>query len=222
MKNVITLLVAGIFLCIFDPGCKSINAAQTAVALGSTGGGAVGEIFGKASGNATAGALIGANIGEATGAVIANKMDKQAADIKKEVSGAVVNRVGDGIIIEFDSKILFKSNHVALSTSARKDLDKLAVMFDKYPETRIAIRGYTDNKGADDYNRRLSEKRAMGVATYLVAKGVDSNRLSTSGLGDMSPKYRNDSAKGRTQNRRVEILISAKDNLSAEALKEGK
>ena len=205
-KAFITILSLASYLT----GCKSFNGVQTATALGTTGGEAFGEILGKASGNANAGAAIGANLGEVTGAVIGSKMDKQAADIKNEVSKVTVNRVGDGIIVEFNSKILFEPDQSHLSTSAEKNLDELVNVFKKYPDNYLEIHGHTDDKGTNNYNQLLSEKRAASVGTYLTNKGIDSSRISIKGLGNTFPKYSNNSEKGRMQNRRVEVLISAK------------
>ncbi len=210
MKTFNRISVVIVSLTFFFTCCKSFNSIQTATALGATGGEAFGEVFGRASGNAEAGAVIGANLGEVTGAVIGSKMDKQAADIKSNVPKVTVIRVGNGIVVEFNSKILFAPDQSDLSKTAEKNLDELINIFKKYPDNYLEIHGHTDNKGADSYNQLLSEKRAVSVATYLTNKGIDSNRISVKGLGNTFPKYSNDSEIGRMQNRRVEVLISAK------------
>lgn len=197
-------------LATFLTGCKSITSIQTAKALGASGGEAIGEIIGEASGNASAGSVIGANLGEVTGAVISNRMDKQAAEIRSEVPAASVRRVGDSIVVEFSNKILFEPDHADLFHSAEKNLERLVNVFTKYPDTYFEIHGHTDNKGAPSYNQSLSEKRAFSVAAYLEKKGILKNHLTAKGLGETLPKYKNDSAKDRMLNRRVEIIISAK------------
>ncbi len=209
MKIINKILTGFILLAVTSTGCKSFHGVQTATALGTTGGEAFGEVFGKASGNSEAGAVIGANLGEVTGAVIGSKMDKQAAAIKTRVSKATVNRVGEGIVVEFNSKILFEPDQSELSLSAKKNLDELVNVFKDYPDNYLEIHGHTDNKGTDNYNQLLSEKRATSVASYLEGKGINDNRISVKGLGNTFPKYSNTTEKGRMQNRRVEVLISS-------------
>jgi outer membrane protein OmpA-like peptidoglycan-associated protein len=182
-------------------------------AIGTAGGGLIGSVIGKASGNAEIGAVIGANIGGETGSVIGSKMDKQADEIKKDVQDVKVERVGENILVEFKSKVLFNYNQSDLSVTAEHNLDKIAKVFQKYPETNIEIQGHTDNKGSDKYNQALSQRRATSVATYLNKKGVNYTRITARGLGETSPKYDNGSETGRIENRRVELLISANEKM---------
>jgi outer membrane protein OmpA-like peptidoglycan-associated protein len=72
----------------------------------------------------------------------------------------------------------------------------------------VAIHGYTDSRGSEEYNQGLSERRANSVKAYLAAQGVDSTRLSASGMGQADPAAGNDSVAGRQRNRRVEVIIS--------------
>ncbi|MEJ7737284.1 MAG: OmpA family protein [Chitinophagaceae bacterium] len=220
MKLVKQLFIAFISLSTILAGCKSLNKTQKGAAIGTAGGGAIGAIIGKATGNTALGAIIGATVGGVTGAVIGNKMDKQAEEIKKEVKGVKVERVGEGIILEFNSKILFGFDKSDLSGSAEANLDDLAKVLNKYPDTNIEIQGHTDNKGNDAYNNTLSERRAASVAGYLRNKGISSARIITKGLGESVPKYTNDTETGRTENRRVEFLITANEKMKEDARKE--
>ncbi|MDZ7634013.1 MAG: glycine zipper domain-containing protein [Bacteroidales bacterium] len=88
-------------------GCASWNKTQKGAVVGTAAGGTMGAVIGRASGNTALGAIIGATVGGATGAVIGNQMDKQAEEIKKTVPDAKVERVGEGIIVEFSSNVLF-------------------------------------------------------------------------------------------------------------------
>src|SRR3954470_22730123 len=125
------LLFLSLFLLSIVVGCKSLNKTQKGAAVGTAGGAAVGAVIGRASGNTALGAIIGATVGGVTGAVIGRKMDKQAEEIRKEVPGAKVERVGEGIVVEFNSKILFAFDRSDLSTPAEKNLDELADVLKK-------------------------------------------------------------------------------------------
>src|SRR3954469_6599379 len=111
--------------------CKNMNNTQKGAAIGGAGGAVIGGVIGKATGNTALGAIIGATVGGVTGAVIGRKMDKQAEEIKNEVPGAKVERVGEGIVVEFNNKILFAFDRSDLSTPAEKNLDELADVLKK-------------------------------------------------------------------------------------------
>src|SRR5688500_9048205 len=181
MKQIKKLLISALAIAILATGCKNMNKTQKGAVIGTAGGGAIGAVIGKAAGNTALGAIIGATVGGVTGAVIGRKMDKQAEEIKNEVPGAKVERVGEGIVVEFSDKILFAYDRADISNAAETNLNKLADVLKKYPDTNIEIQGHTDNKGTDEYNLRLSERRASAVATYLRAKGIASNRVTTKG-----------------------------------------
>lgn len=201
-------------------GCASWNKTQKGAAVGTTAGGAAGAIIGRASGNTALGAIIGAAAGGATGAVIGRQMDKQAEEIAKTVPDAKVERVGEGIVVEFSSNILFGFDQSNLSNDAKTNLDKLVVVLDSYPDTNIEVQGHTDSKGSDAYNQALSEQRAGTVSEYLADHGIEDDRLTIKGFGENTPKYSNDDLEGQIQNRRVEFLITANEKMKAEAEKE--
>ncbi len=200
--------------------CKNLNRTQKGAAIGTASGGAIGAVIGKASGNTALGAIIGATVGGVTGAVIGRKMDKQAEDIKNEVPGAKVERVEEGIVVEFNNKILFGFDQAALGDQAKNSLDELVRILNKYPDTNIEIQGHTDDTGTEEYNQGLSERRASAVATYLRNKNVSSSRITTKGFGETAPKYGNDSDANRSLNRRVDFLITANEKMKQEAKKE--
>jgi|SRR5690554_3076678 len=198
-------------------GCASWNKTQKGAVVGTTAGGAAGAIIGKASGNTALGAIIGAAAGGAAGAVIGKQMDKQAEEIANSVPDAKVERVGEGIVVEFSSNILFGFDQSDLSEEAKSNLDKLIIVMNEYPDTDIEIQGHTDSKGSDKYNQTLSEKRAGTVAGFLTGKGIPYSRVTTKGFGESLPKYSNETAEGQALNRRVEFLISANEKMKAEA-----
>jgi len=217
MKLLFTCCMAG---GILFSGCKSMNKSQKGAVIGTAGGAAAGAVIGKAAGNTALGAIIGATVGGVTGAVIGRQMDKQAEEIKKANPDAKVERVGEGIVVEFTDKILFDFDHSNLTASAMTNLDKLADVLKKYPETDIEVQGHTDSKGTVKYNQLLSERRATSVSHYLTEQHIVTSRLTTKGFGENMPKYTNDNEEGQTQNRRVEFLITANEKMKADARQE--
>ena len=220
MRSIQKTLTGIAAVAIILGGCKSMNKTTKGAIIGTAGGGAVGAVIGKAAGNTALGAIIGAAAGGVTGAIIGHKMDKQAEEMKKEIPDADVVRVGEGIVIEFNSKILFGFDQSNLTTDARTNLDKLVAILQKYPETNIEVQGHTDSKGTTRYNQKLSEERASTVSYYLSGNGITTSRLTIIGFGETLPKYTNTTDDGQTQNRRVEFLVSANEKMKAEAAKE--
>ena len=212
----VLILVAGLVIS----SCASMNKTQKGAIIGTTAGAAMGAIIGEASGNPALGTIIGATVGGATGAIIGNKMDKQAAEIEKSIPDAKVVRVGEGIVVEFSNKILFGFDQTDLSEEALTNLDKLVVVLEEYPETDVEIQGHTDNTGTESYNQQLSERRAATVSNHFNSKGVTASRLTTVGFGETTPKYENETEEGRSQNRRVDFLITANEKMVEEANKE--
>jgi len=111
-------------------------------------------------------------------------------------------------------------NKSDLSTEAEGNLDKLVTVLNTYPDTNIEVQGHTDDTGTESYNQTLSEKRATSVSGYLAEKGIEAARVTTKGYGELAPKYDNTTDDGRTQNRRVEFLITANEKMIADAEKE--
>ena len=220
MKTSKILLLTIISVALFSVGCKTWNKTQKGAVIGAAGGAVVGGVIGKATGNTGLGVIIGATVGGVTGAVIGRKMDKQAEEIKNEIPDAEVVRVGEGIVIEFNNKILFGFDQSNLSAEAKTNLKKLQVILEKYPDTNIEVQGHTDSKGTANYNQALSERRAMAVTNYLASIGIGVSRLTIHGFGEALPKYDNSTEDGQSQNRRVEFLVTANEKMKADAAKE--
>ncbi len=215
MKRINLVFILLISLLMFS--CSSMNRSQKGAVIGAAGGGATGAVIGRAAGNTGLGAIIGATVGGVAGAVIGKQMDKQAAEMEREVPGAKIERVGEGIVVEFSGKVLFGFDKSDLTPEATNNLTSLIQILNKYPDTDIEIQGHTDNKGSDSYNQSLSERRAITVANYLVMNNIASPRINTKGLGESTPKYSNDTEDGRAQNRRVEFLITANEKMIEDA-----
>jgi outer membrane protein OmpA-like peptidoglycan-associated protein len=215
MRKLMFLTIFGAAL--FLAGCASFTKTQKGAAVGTVSGGAAGAVIGRASGNTALGAIIGAAVGGTAGAIIGSKMDKQAAEIERSVPDAKVVRVGEGIVVEFSSKVLFGFDKSSLSSEAKSSINKLVKVLNTYPDTDIEIQGHTDSDGSMAYNKTLSRQRATAVSQYLISQNIAAHRLRVVGYGERVPKYSNETDNGRTQNRRVEFLISANKKMRAEA-----
>ena len=220
MKTIRQLTFVLATVAVIASGCTTLNRTQKGAAIGVAGGGAIGAVAGRALGNTAMGAVIGAAVGGTAGAVIGRKMDKQAEEMKQVLGDAEVKRVEEGIVIEFKDKILFGFDQADLGTSAQQSLNKLTDVLKRYPDTNIQIIGHTDDKGTNNYNQRLSERRATSVANYLRSNGISSNRVVTKGMGESDPKVTNSSDDNRAENRRVEFVITANEKMVQDAKQE--
>lgn len=222
MKKIISALLS-VMLVIGVSGCGSLqNLSNTAkgAGIGTAGGAALGAglgaIFGKGKG-AAIGAVVGAVAGGTAGTLIGKKMDKQAAELAT-IEGAQVNTVTDdnnltAIKVTFDNGILFKTGKSTLSESAKASLSQFATSLQNNPQTNVQIYGYTDNTGSRELNERLSNERASVVKNYLVNSGITDGRMYSEGFAWDNPVASNDTEAGRAQNRRVEIYITASEQM---------
>ena len=203
MKKILsTVLISALVLSL--AACSSMSKTGKGAAIGGTIGGVVGGII---TDDTAKGAIMGAAIGGAAGAVIGSYMDDQAEEIERDLEGATVERVGEGIKITFDSGLLFDVDKTALKPASKTNLENLAVILQKYEDTEVLLEGHTDSTGSLEYNMALSEKRAEAVAQYLVAQGVDRGVISTTGLGPDFPVADNSNSEGRQLNRRVDVIL---------------
>jgi outer membrane protein OmpA-like peptidoglycan-associated protein len=215
LKRIITLFLL-LAVIATNYSCRTSRAVKGG-AIGAAAGGAAGALIGHKSGHTAEGAIIGAVIGGTAGALIGRYMDKQAEEIRRDMKGARVERVGEGIKITFDSGILFDVNSSDLRSNSKDNIKELARILNKYSDTNILIEGHTDNTGTDEYNQTLSEKRANSVSNYLKIQNVLGARISTVGYGESQPVADNTTASGRQENRRVEVAIYANSKLKRAA-----
>ncbi len=192
-------------------GCQSMGAREKGAVIGAAVGGAAGGVVGKHQGSTAKGAIIGAVVGGTVGAVIGHQMDQQAKKLEQNIPGAIVERVGEGIQVTFESGLLFDFDSDRVKSTAQANLRNLAASLKEYPNSSLLIVGHTDAKGSDDYNMSLSQRRASAAAQYLVTQGVDAGRLRTLGLGETEPKAANDTESNMALNRRVEVAIYASE-----------
>ncbi len=202
--------------------CACHNTSRTAKggAIGAGVGAGVGAVIGNqfpGENGTVIGAIIGAAVGGTTGAIIGNHMDKQAEELRADLEGATVTRVGEGIRITFDSGLLFGVDQSTLSGTAQGNLSELATTLNKYADTDVLVEGHTDADGAEEHNHALSIRRAQTVSAYLVQQGVRNARMSTMGYGESQPVADNSSDTGKSANRRVEIAIYANKRMQKAA-----
>ena len=133
MKRIIATMLVVVFT-MSVVGCAEMSRTKKGAAIGAAAGGAVGAAIGNRAGNTALGAILGAAIGGAAGASIGRYMDRQAEEIQRDLEGATVERVGEGIKITFDSGILFDVNKADLRAEAMTNLDNLAVILKKYED----------------------------------------------------------------------------------------
>ena len=221
------LLFLGLSSAMLFTSCEAVknsNNQQRGTAIGASSGAIIGGILGNNIGkgkNAPLGAVLGGIVGGAAGNAIGRNMDKQAKEIKETLPGAEVERVNEGIRVTFsESLINFGFDSSDLTVSSKQNLDKMAKILTDNPDTNINIYGHTDSKGSEQYNQKLSERRAAAVKSYLMNKGIASGRLYTQGMGESSPIASNDTEAGRAQNRRVEFAITANEKMINDASKE--
>jgi outer membrane protein OmpA-like peptidoglycan-associated protein len=200
-------------------GCGYFNKTAKGGAIGAAAGGAVGAVIGSNNGSTAKGAIIGAVAGGTIGAIIGQRMDRQAAELAAEIPNAKVERVGEGVLVTFDSGLLFDFDSDVVRGASGDNLTELANSLKKYAESDVLIVGHTDAVGTDSYNQSLSERRAESAARYLSSQGVDRSRVDTEGMGEVEPVATNDTDTGRSQNRRVEVAIFASEEYKERLIK---
>jgi outer membrane protein OmpA-like peptidoglycan-associated protein len=155
------------------------------------------------------------------GTAIGSYMDKQEADMRQALANAeaasiqrehqVLEEAGrrdvEVLTVTFKSDFLFAVNSSTLLAGAYDEINRVADVLNRYPQTTIVISGHTDSTGSEQYNQRLSERRADAVKNALLGMGVDPYRMTTVGFGKSKPIASNANEAGRQLNRRVELRI---------------
>ena len=196
-------------VALVSSACASWNNKQKGAVIGAAGGAAAGGVIGNQTGSTARGAIIGAVIGGTAGAVIGHQMDQQAKELKIEIPGAIVERVGEGIQVTFASGLLYDFDSDAIRPEAATNLQNLAASLKKYPNTTLLVVGHSDALGSTAYNQDLSTRRATSASSYLTTQGVATSRVSTSGRGELESLASNETEAGRQKNRRIEVAIFA-------------
>jgi outer membrane protein OmpA-like peptidoglycan-associated protein len=211
------LLAAAVATAVTANGCASTSHQTKGAVIGAASGGAIGSLVGAATGSTATGLVLGTLVGGAGGAIIGHQMDQQAKEIHRNIPGATVARVGEGMDITFASSLLFAENSDVLSEQARNNLTTLAQSLQKYPNTNVLIVGHTDSTGSESENIALSQRRAAATAHFLESQGVARSRIRAQGRGASEPVAPSDTEADRQRNRRVEVAIFANDEFKAQA-----
>ena len=208
-------VVAGLLLagCAQDPS-RPMTRTQSGALIGALGGAVVGAMAYKK--NRTKGAVVGAVGGGLAGAAVGSYMDSQRRDLEKNLAAEIqsgqarVQKLSDQVVlITMTNQTAFDTDSSSIKPGFHSTMDKLADVVVRYGKTTLTIVGHTDNVGTNDYNQRLSERRALSVAQYLESRRVNGMRLATAGKGEAQPVASNASEAGRQANRRVEIYVEA-------------
>jgi outer membrane protein OmpA-like peptidoglycan-associated protein len=164
--------------------------------------------------NRTQGALIGAVGGGLAGGAVGAYMDSQRKDLEKNLAKEIqagqarIDTMPNHVVrVTMTNQTAFETNSSNIKPGFETTMSKIADVVVRYGKTSLTVVGHTDNVGSNDYNQKLSERRAHSVAQYLERKKVDPIRLAISGKGETSPIASNASESGRQANRRVEIYV---------------
>ncbi|PWJ15058.1 OmpA family protein [Jannaschia seohaensis] len=198
-----SLMLAG---CVTTPTGEPNRTASGAI-IGGLAGAAIGNATGDRDTRST---LIGAAVGAGVGAAIGNALDRQAADLRRQLGDdrIVITNTGQQLIVTMPQDILFATDSANLRADLQGDLRALGRNLQQYPDTTVQVIGHTDSDGSAAYNQDLSERRARAVAGVLLETGVPAFRIRAIGRGESQPIATNNTPEGKQRNRRVEIVIT--------------
>lgn len=181
-------------------------------------GAAIGAVAGAVIGNQVSGArgapIVGAVVGAIAGGAVGNYMDKQKAELERQLAEEAarkelaITELSDGSLkIGIASDVSFDVDSAQIKPDALNTYAKIANVLKTYDKTVIHVVGHTDSTGSDEYNQSLSERRAASVASYMGGQGLPGTRVRQEGRGEREPLANNSTADGRKKNRRVDIVI---------------
>ncbi len=211
-RHLLTAIAASVALA----GCadRPLTYTESGVLIGAASGAVIGAAAYKK--DRTKGAVIGAVGGGLAGGAVGAYMDAQKRDLEKNLAPEIkagqarVQKVSDQVVlVTMTNQTAFETDSATVKSGFNSTMDKLADVVVRYGKTTLTVVGHTDNVGTNNYNQRLSERRALSVAQYLEARRVNGMRLATAGKGETQPVESNATESGRRANRRVEIYVEA-------------
>lgn len=206
-----------IAMAVLVAGCAATEGGplghrETGALIGAAAGGVIGAV--AYDRNRTKGALVGAVGGALAGGAVGRYMDDQKRDLEKnlreeiKLGQARVEKLPNDVVrVTMTNQTAFETNSADIKSGFHSTMDKLADVMVRYGKTTLTVVGHTDDVGSNEYNQRLSERRAHSVARYLEEKRVNAMRLAIAGKGETQPIASNGTEGGRQANRRVEIYV---------------
>ena len=205
-KRLVSILVVIIFISFLVSCAGEKKKTKTGAGIGTIVGAGVGYAIGKQSGHGAEGAAIGAVTGAVMGGGIGYYLDKQEEELRR-IQALEVKRERDRLIATLPNSLLFAVNSATIQAAGVQTLKEVAGVLNRYPETKVLVKGYTDSTGTEEYNQQLSERRANSVKNVLIGERVNMDRITAIGFGEQFPVASNETEAGRQQNRRVELEI---------------
>jgi len=196
----------------FGQDNRPFTNTEGGVLIGAASGAVIGAIAYKQ--NRSRGAVIGAIGGGLAGGAVGAYMDSQKKDLEKNLAQEIqsgqarIDKLPNDVVrITMTNQTAFDTDSSTIKAGFNSTMDKVADVVLRYGKTTLTVVGHTDNVGSNDYNQKLSERRAHSVAQYLESHRVNSMRLALAGKGETQPIASNANESGRQQNRRVEIYV---------------
>ncbi len=210
MKKTVIVFLLCVALAWIVSGCAMETRQQKGTGSGAAIGAGVGALLGQVIGGDTESTLLGAGIGAVLGGIAGNQigayMDRQEAELQQAIASseaASIRRDQDVLTATFKSGVMFDYDSANLKPGGQSEIARVATVLNKYPQTMLRVEGHTDTKGSEEYNQKLSERRAESVKNALIQQGVNSQRITTVGFGESQPISSDDAT-----NRRVNIVIT--------------
>ena len=196
----------------FGESNRPFTDTEKGILIGAASGAVIGAVaYDK---NHSRGAVIGAIGGGLAGGAVGAYMDKQKQDLEKALAPEIqsgqarIDKLPNDVVrITMTNQTAFDTDSSTIKAGFNSTMDKVADVVLRYGKTTLTVVGHTDNVGSNDYNQKLSERRAHSVAQYLESHRVNSMRLALAGKGEAQPIASNANESGRQQNRRVEIYV---------------
>jgi outer membrane protein OmpA-like peptidoglycan-associated protein len=205
-------LISGVVaVVVLATGCAEMTDTQRRTATGAGVGALAGAVLSSATGGrAGTGAVVGAGVGALGTYIWSQNMERQKREMEQATQGtgiAVTQTQDNQLKLDIPSDISFAVGRSDIQSNFAPVLDRFADGLRNHPNTDVRIVGHTDNTGSDAVNNPLSRDRAASTRNYLTGRGIDGRRISIEGMGERQPIATNDTAQGRSRNRRVEIYV---------------
>jgi len=205
------ILPGVVAVVVLATGCAEMSDTQRRTATGAGVGALAGAVLSSATGGrAGTGAVVGAGVGALGTYIWSQNMERQKREMEQATQGtgiAVSQTQDNQLKLDIPSDISFAVGRSDIQSNFAPVLDRFAESLRNNPNTDVRIIGHTDNTGSDAVNNPLSLDRAASTRNYLTGRGIDGRRISIEGMGERQPIATNDTAQGRSRNRRVEIFV---------------